>query len=64
MLIRNFNAEGSEICLSSLLFEINTNNIFNNCTCYKSVENPSFIDLVITNSPLSFQNTVMYCCNL
>ena len=26
-------------------------------TCYKIVENPSCIDLVITNSPLTFQNT-------
>ena len=27
-------------------------------TCFKNVLNPSFINLFITNSPLSFQNTV------
>ena len=30
--------------------------IVNNLTCYKSVKNPCCIDLIITNSPMSFQN--------
>ena len=37
--------------------KINAKNIVNNSTCYKSVQNPSSIDLVITIT-LSFQNTV------
>ena len=58
MFVGNFNAEDSETCLSNFLFEINAKNIVNNYTFYKSVENPSCIDLVITNNPLSFQNTI------
>ena len=26
-------------------------------TCYKNLENPSSIDLILTNNPLSFQNS-------
>ena len=57
MLVWDFNAE-AETCLSNFLSEINAKSIINNYTCYKSVENHSCIDLVITNSPLDFQNMV------
>ena len=57
-LVRDFNAENSETCLSNFLSEINAKNIVSNYTCYKSVENPSYIDLVITSSLLNFQNTL------
>ena len=57
MLIGDFNAEESEPCLSQFLFEMNAKNIVKETTCYKSLSNPSFIDLVITNSSSSFQNT-------
>ena len=57
MLVWDFNAE-AETCLSNFLSEINAKNIINNYACYKSVENHSCIDLVIANSPLSFQNMV------
>ena len=58
MLVEDFNAEDSETYLSNFLLEINAKNIVNNYTCHKSVENPSCIDFVIKNIPLSFQNTV------
>ena len=58
ILVRGFNAEDSETCLSNFLFEINAKNIVNNYTCYKSVENANCTDLAITITPLSFQNTV------
>ena len=58
MLVGDFNVENSETCTLIFLFEINSRNIVNNYTCHKSVENPSCIDIVIKNSPLSFQNTV------
>ena len=32
-------------------------NLVKEDTCFKSMENPSCIDLFLTNSPLSFQNT-------
>ena len=57
MLIGDFNAEDSEPCLSQFFFEMNAKNIVKEPTCYKSLSNPSCIDLVITNSSSSFQNT-------
>ena len=57
MLMWDFNAEESEHCFSQFLFEMNAKNIVKEPTCYKSLSNPSCIDLVITNSSSSFQNT-------
>ena len=31
---------------------------------YKSMNNPSYIDLIITNSPNSFQNALTFCTGL
>ena len=36
---------------------MNAKNIVKEATCYKSLSNASCIDLVITNSASSFQNT-------
>ena len=57
MLIGDFNAEEPEPCLSQFLLEMNAKNIVKEPTCHKTLSNPSYIDLVITNSPSSFQNT-------
>ena len=57
MLIGDVNAEESKPCLSQFLFEMNAKNIVKEPTCYKSLSNPSCIDLVITNNSSSFQNT-------
>ena len=57
MLVGDFNAEESEPCLSQFLFEMNAKNIVKEPTCFKSLSNPSCIDLVITNSFSNFQNT-------
>ena len=64
MFIRDVSIEDSEICLLNFLFEINAGNIVNNYTCYKSIENSSFMDPVIRNSPLSFQNMVTITTDL
>ena len=56
MMIGDFNAEESEPCLLQFLLEMNAKNIVKEPTCYKSLSNPSCIDLVITNSSSSFQN--------
>ena len=58
LLIGDFNAEDSEPYLSRFLYEHNSKNLVKNKTCFKSLENPSCIDLFLTNSPLSFQNMV------
>ena len=57
MLVGDFKAEESEQCLSEFLFEMNAKNIVKAPTCFKSLCNPSCIDLVITNSSSNFQNT-------
>ena len=56
MLVGDFNAEESEPCLSQFLFEMNTKNIVKKPTCFKSLTNPSCIDLFITNISSNFQN--------
>ena len=57
MLIGDFNAEKSQPCLFQILFKMNPKNIVKEPNCYKGLSNPSCIDLVITNSSSSFQNT-------
>ena len=57
MLIGDFNAEESELCLSEFLFEMNSKIIVKEPNCFKSLSNPSYTDLVITNSSSNFQNT-------
>ena len=57
-MIGDFNAEDSEPCLSQFLTENEAKNIVKNKTCFKSISNPSCIDLFITNHPNHFQNTL------
>ena len=47
---------GEEV-LEDFIFEHNLKNLVKEGTCFKSRENPSCIDLFLTNSPPSFQNT-------
>ena len=57
MLVGYFNAEETEPCLNSFLSEYNLTNIVKDKTCFRSIENPSCIDLVLTNNSHSFQHT-------
>ena len=57
MLVEDFKAEESELCLSKSLFEMNAKKIAKEPTCFKALSNPSCIDFVITNSSSNFQNT-------
>ena len=58
ILVGDFSAEESEPCLSQFLYDYNAKNIVKENTCFKNALNPSSIHLFITNSPLSFQNTI------
>ena len=64
MLIGDFDAEGSELVLAQFLHDYNAVNIIHENTCYKSMNKPSCIDLIITNSPNGFQNTSTFCTGL
>ena len=45
------------ILTQKILSQFDVKNIVKGKTCFKSITNPSCIDLFITNKPLSFQNT-------
>ena len=53
----DLNIDSEEEILQEFLFEQNLKNLVKHPTCYKNVENPSCIDLFLTNSFLSFQHT-------
>ena len=58
LLIGDFNAEKTEPCLESFLYEHDLQNLVKENTCFKSAENPSCIDLILTNRNMFFQNTI------
>ena len=57
LLAGDFNMEEEETLLSNFLSDYHARNLVKDKTCFKSLENPSCIDLYITNSYRSFQNT-------
>ena len=61
LLSGDFNAEESEPILSSFIFEYNAYCLVKEKTCFKNPNNPSCIDLFITNNKHSFKNTTTVC---
>ena len=57
LLAGDFNMEEGESCLKEFLNEHNASNLVKQNTCYKNIDNPSCIDLFITNCHRKFQNT-------
>ena len=57
LLAGDFNVEDTNHVLEDFLFEHSMKNMVKEDTCFKNPENPSCIDLFLTNTPLSFQNT-------
>ena len=58
LLTGDFNAEPSESVFSDFCEIYNTKNIKEK-TCLKNPENPTYIDLILTNRPRSFQNSIV-----
>ena len=58
LLTGDFNAETTEPNLESFLYEHDLQNLVNESTCFKSVENPRWIDRILTNRNMSFQNAI------
>ena len=50
----------NETILSEFLHACNAKNIVKNKTCFKSIENPSYIDLIITDKAGRFQHTNVF----
>ena len=64
LLVGDFNIEDTDPTMSEFLFENHSKNLVKQKTCFKSTKNPSCIDLFITNSPSSFQNTITFASGL
>ena len=50
----------NETILSEFLNACSAKNVVKNKTCFKSIENPSCVELIITNKPGSFQHTNIF----
>lgn len=57
ILIGDFNTNDSEQILVDFNQQYDSKNIVKEPTCFKNIDNPSTIDLIITNSPRSCWNT-------
>lgn len=55
----DLNIDDKDEILQEFLFEQNLKNLVKDKTCFKSIENPTCIDLLLTNSFASFQNTTV-----
>ena len=64
MITGDFNAQEGEKCLDTFLYQHELKSINKKGTCYKNPNKPSFIDLILTNSPRSFFNTETYFTGL
>ena len=56
--------EEEENCLRYFLFHCNAKNLVKENTCYKSIDNPRCIDLILINSYRNFQNTTTIATRL
>lgn len=57
LLIGDFIAQDSELCISQFISEMNAKNIIKLFTRHKNPSNPSCIDLLVTDGSSNFQNT-------
>ena len=55
----DFNAGVENVSLKSFCNRFNLTSMNNRPTCFKNPENPSCIDLILTNCPRSFQNSTV-----
>ena len=57
LLTADFNAEIHDHYLESFLYQHELKSLVKEKTLFKSISNPSCIDLFLTNTPISFQST-------
>ena len=55
----DFNAETSEDDMKLFCTSYNLKHLVKKLTWFMNIDNPSCIDLILTNKPLSFQNTMV-----
>ena len=56
----DFNAQGGEKCSETFLNKHELKSFNNEATCYRNPNQPSCIDLILTNSPRNFFSTETY----
>ena len=59
LLMGDFNAEPNESAISDFCEICNTKNIIKEKTCFKNPTCPTCIDLILTNRPRSFQDSIV-----
>ena len=59
ILISDFNVEPADTAVSDFCEIYNLRNIIREKTCFKNLNNPICMDLIITNRPKSFQNSMV-----
>ena len=57
-IIRDFNSDINEDTMSDFCSVFNLSSLIKDATCFKNPINPSCIDLILTNRPSCFQNSV------
>ena len=57
IMIGDFNSDVNQSCMKAFFESYNLSSLIKEPTCYKNPQNPSCIDLILTNSPYSFQNS-------
>ena len=60
LLIGDYNQEETDSHLHNFMTNHGLNNIVKGKTCFENLDNPSCIDLILTNKSRSFQNTTTY----
>ena len=64
LLAGDVNVPEDDINIAEFMTDFHAKNLVKEATCFKSINNPSCIDLFITNSYLSFQNTTTVATGL
>ena len=64
LLVGDFNTEITEHYMESFLYEHELSNLVKEKTCFKNMQNPSCIDLLLTNNSYAFQQTTTVCSGL
>ena len=57
ILIGKFNSDTEHVCMQLFCEAYGLKSLIMEPAGYKNIDNSSFIDLIITNNPLSFQNS-------
>ena len=64
LLVGDFKIEITEHYMESFLYEHELSNLVKEKTCFKNMQNPSCIDLLLTNNSCAFQQTTAVCSGL